>query len=134
MRILQFQCPYPDLAAALKQRMLDQINTWSRLQRLASDPAYGTDPFGMDQWHTHQTDASIHWADWDAIYANLGDDGRKIADQMLGTGPLQGILRMAPLVQQLPNMRLEMLDVPDPVAAGYLPDPETVTPETVSLP
>ena len=127
MKIIQFKCPTDPPATQLKKLMIDQVNTWSRLQRLATDPAYGTEPFGMDQWRTHQTDASIHWADWDAIYANLGDDGRKIADQMLGTGPLQGILRMAPLVSTMPNLRLELLDIADPAAAGYMPAPEAET-------
>lgn len=124
MRILQFLCPQNPPAEQLKQLMVDQVNTWSRLQRLADDPEYTTAPFDVSIWHEHTTTPGLWWLDYDSVYANIGDDGRKIADQMLGTGALQGILRLAPLVQQLPGTKLVLLDVADPVVAGYLPEPE----------
>lgn len=124
MKIIQFRCPSDPPASQLKALMIEQVNTWSRLQRLASDPDYGTDPFGADQWRVHTQDSALHWADWGAIYAHLGDDGRKIADQMLGDGPLRGILRMAPLVASMPDLRIQIVEVDDPVAAGYLPPAE----------
>ena len=124
MKILQFLCPQDPPATQLKQLMVDQVNTWSRLQRLANDPDYTTAPFDASIWHEHTTTAGLWWLDYDTVYAHIGDDGRKIADQMLGTGPLQGILKMAPLVQVLPGTKLELVEVADLVAAGYLPAPE----------
>lgn len=121
MIILQFLCPQDPPATQLKQLMLDQINTWSRLQRLSSDPDYSTAPFGPEIWREHTATAGLWWFDYGSVYAHIGDDGRKIADQMLGNGPLQGILKVAPLVSALPDSRLELVDVADPVAAGYLP-------------
>lgn len=121
MKIIQFRCPVDPPASQLKLLMIEQVNVWSRLQRLASDTEYVTQPFSMDQWRIHTQDPHLYWADWDAIYNNLGDDGRRIADQFLGDKPLQGILRMAPLVAQLPDVRIQIIDVPDPVAVGYLP-------------
>ena len=123
MKILQFLCPQDPPASNLKQLMLDQVNTWSRLQRLANDPEYTTAPFGPEIWREHTAIAGLWWLDYDSVYAHIGDDGRKIADQMLGTGPLQGILKMAPLVQALPGTKLELIEVEDPVVAGYLPVP-----------
>ncbi len=99
--------------------MVDQINTWSRLQRLASDPEYVTNPFDGSIWHEHTVTAGLWWLDYDGVYDVLGDDGRLIADQMFGDGPLQGILKFAPLVQALPNAKLEVVEVADLVAAGY---------------
>ena len=50
MKILQFLCPQDPPATQLKQLMVDQINTWSRLQWLTDDPAYTTAPFSADVW------------------------------------------------------------------------------------
>lgn len=128
MRILQFLCPQDPPASQLKALMVEQINTWSRLQWLADDPQYGTAPFDGSVWREHTTTAGLWWLDYDAVYAHIGDDGRKIADQMLGTGPLQGILRLAPLVAAMPSLKLQLVEVADPVAAGYLPQPASMTP------
>jgi len=127
MKILQFLCPLNPPAVQLKAIMLEQINTWSRLQRLASDPEYTTQPFDMSIWHEHTTTAGLWWIDYDSAYANIGDDGRKIADQMFKPGQLTGILTHAPLVATMPDMKLQLVDVADPVAAGYLPAPENET-------
>lgn len=123
MQILQFFCPQDPPASQLKQLMLDQINTWSRLQRLSNDANYSTAPFGPEIWREHTATAGLWWFDYSSVYAHIGDDGRKIADQMLGNGPLQGLLKAAPLVNALPGSRLELIEVADPVAAGYLPEP-----------
>ncbi len=123
MKILQFLCPQDPPATQLKALIIDQINTWSRLQRLSKDPDYITSPFGDDTWYEHTTIQGLWWMNYDSVYAAVGDDGRKIADQLLGDGPLQGILRMAPLVQQLPDTRLQIVDVEDAVESGYLPTP-----------
>ena len=72
MKIIQFTCAVPQAAEALKQKMLDTINRWSRLSLLAADQSYTTQPFGAETWQTHTT-RPLHWADWDAIYSCLGD-------------------------------------------------------------
>lgn len=124
MKILQFLCPQDPPAEQLKQLMVDQINTWSRLQRLSNDPAYVTAPFSTEIWHEHTATEGLWWFDYDSVYAHIGDDGRKIADQLLGSGPLQGILLTSPLVQDLPGTQLKIVEVEDLVVAGYLPEPE----------
>jgi hypothetical protein len=35
---------------------------------------------------------------------------------------LTGIVLLAPLVAAMPDIRLQMIEVADPVAAGYLPE------------
>ncbi len=121
MKILQFLCPQDPPAEQLKTIMMEQVNTWSRLSRLSSEAAYVTDPFDMSIWHEHPQTAGLWWLDFDAVYAALGDDGRKIADQFFGDGPLQGILLTVPLVAEIPGTRLGFVDIDDPVADGYLP-------------
>ena len=81
----------------------------------------------MSIWHEHTTAPGLWWIDYASIYAQIGDDGRKIADQMLEPGQLTGILLHAPLVVAMPEVKLQMVEVPDPVAAGYLPVPENET-------
>ena len=128
MKILQFLCPLNPPAEQLKQLMVDQINTWSRLRWLANDPEYTTQPFDLSVWREHTVTAGLWWLDYDGIYAQIGDDGRKIADQMFEPGPLTGILLHAPLVVAMPDMKLQLVDVADPVAAGYLPETESTEP------
>ena len=125
MKIIQFTCQIPQVSDALKALMFQQINTWSRLQRLATDPEYVTQPFGADVWHTHTTNPTLHWADWDAIYGALGDDGRVIADQFFGDGPMQGLLLMTDLLPTTaPGVRLHMVDVDDLAVEGYVQPPD----------
>jgi hypothetical protein len=128
MKILQFLCPTNPLSELLKAIILKQFNIWSRLQWLADDPEYTSQPFDMSIWREHTATEGLWWLDYDTIYANIGDDGRKIADQMFEPGPLTGILLHAPLVAAIPEMKLQMIEVPDPVAAGYLPEPERIKP------
>lgn len=128
MKLIQFRCPIPQVAAGLQQVMLEQVNTWSRLNWLPDDPNYVSQPFGMEQWSQHTTDPDLYWANWGAIYDNLGDDGRVIADRFFGDGPLQGLLRTVPLLPQFPSMLLEIVDVPNLVEAGYVSPPDTDLP------
>jgi hypothetical protein len=125
MRVLQFLCPLTPPAEQLKQLMVDQINTWSRLQWLANDPEYITQPFDLSVWREHMTTEGLWWLDYDSTYAQIGDDGRKIATQLLEPGPLTGIVLLAPLVATMPDLKLQMIEVADLVAAGYLPEPES---------
>ncbi len=120
MKILQFLCPQDPPATQLKEIMVDQINTWSRLSWLTNDPAYVTIKYDGSIWHEHTTTPGLWWLDYDSIYSSLGNDGRKICDQMLGDGALQGILKLSPLVQALPDTKLETVEIADLVASGYL--------------
>jgi len=72
MKILQFLCPSNPPAEQLKQLMVDQINTWSRLQWLANDPEYTTQPFDLSVWREHTTTAGLWWLDYDSLRANRG--------------------------------------------------------------
>ena len=125
MRVLQFLCPLNPPAEQLKQLMVDQMNTWSRLQWLADDPEYITQPFDLGVWREHTVTAGLWWLDYDSVYGQIGDDGRKIATQLLEPGPMTGIVLLAPLVATMPDLKLQMIEVADPVAAGYLPEPES---------
>jgi hypothetical protein len=53
MKVLQFLCPQDPLATQLKQLMVDQVNTWSRLQRLSTDPEHTTAAFDVSIWKEH---------------------------------------------------------------------------------
>jgi hypothetical protein len=128
-RVIQFTCADPQITAGLRALMVEQVNTWSRLSRLAADPKQVTDPFDVSVWKDHLTKNGVSWANYDSIYDNLGDDGRKIADQMLGSGPMQGILLNAPLMPSIdPAMRLSIVQVTDMVSEGYqtIPTPPRV--------
>jgi len=129
MKIIQFTCPDNEIATKLKELMTNQVNEWSRLKHLATDPDYVTSPWEVDIWQEHLETPQLWWTNYGAIYDNLGDTGRNIADQMLGFGDWQGIMRLVPLVQQLPDMLVQIVDIEDPVAAGYLPSivPEEIT-------
>ena len=123
MVIIKFHCLDPETAETLKELILLQANKWSRLQYLASDPEYTTSPFGKDEWHEHTQTPGLWWADYGKIYEHLGEHGREIADQMFGPGLYQGILLDTPLSLDYPDARLEIIEVEDPIADGYLAAP-----------
>ena len=125
MRVIQFICSHEETAEELKQRILHQANTWGGFNYLrVDDPDYTTSPWSMDEWHAHLETPGLWWADYGKIYEHLGDRGREVADQMFGTDePLQGILLHAPLSLDYPDARLQIVEVDDPVADGYLPAP-----------
>jgi hypothetical protein len=125
MKVIQFILLHAETAEELKQRILHQANIWAGFNYLREDdPDYSTDAFDMDEWHAHLETPGLWWADYGKIYAHLGDRGREIADQMFGTDhPLQGILLNAPLSLDYPDSHLQIVEVDDPVAAGYLPAP-----------
>lgn len=130
MKIIQFILLHAETAEELKQRILHQANTWAGFNYLrVDDPDYTTDPFGMDEWHAHLETPGLWWADYGRIYEHLGDRGREIANQMFGAGErLQGILLNAPLSLGYPDARLQIVEVADPVADGYLAAPEDIEP------
>ena len=120
MKILQFYCPQTTLASELKDCITEQANIWSRLSRLSSDPEYVTAAFKVDAWQEHTTKPGLWWVDYDAIHSALGDDGRKIANHLIGSPVIKGVLQKAPFNDASPESVLEMVDVADPVATGYL--------------
>ena len=126
--VIQFLCADAEDAEELKEIILEVANEFSGLPFRAEDPDYITNPFGMDEWHEHTQTVGLWWANYGAIYKHLGDSGRKLADRFFGFAPKHGILRHAPLLAAQPEMRLQILDVQDPVAQGYLPAPEVNEP------
>ena len=126
MKIIQFRCPLPETTLGLRQEIIDTINRWSRFQWLANRPGYQTRPFSYALWRTHTIQPDLSWANVDEIYPHLGDTGREEWNERFGDGdgPPQGVLRMAPVIQALPDFKIEIVDVADPVAAGYLPEPK----------
>jgi hypothetical protein len=118
-RVIQFSCPDPTTANGLIGMMVNQANVWSRLRWLTTDPEYVTAPFSPADWHTHTTEATRYWTDWDAVYDNLGDDGKMIADQFLKPGTMTDLLLDKALIASLPDTKLEIVDVADLVHAGY---------------
>lgn len=120
MKIIQFRCLVPEIADQLKAMMVSQINEWSRLRWLKDDPEYATDTYDVSCWKQHLIDPAIYWVNWTPVYENLGESGKLIADQMLGNGPMQGVLLGKPLVNSMPEIVLNILNVIDPVSEGYL--------------
>ena len=123
MKVIQILCPNPQLAEQLKAIVLEVANEMSVLRYRAEDLEYQTRPFGMDQWREHTQTPGLWWANYGEIYKHLGDVGCRLADRFFGFDPMHGILRHAPLLLAQPEMRLQILDVQDPVAQGYLPPP-----------
>lgn len=120
MKIIQFRCESDPPATELKELIVEQMNLWSRLQFLSSDPEYATEKFSVEIWKNKHNDSHTFWVNWDDIYLNLGDDGKKIADRMLGEKPFQGIIRRASFAEEFPDIRLELVDVADLVSEGYI--------------
>ena len=126
--VIQFLCPDPEDAEELKEIILEVANEFSGLPFRAEDPEYITNPLGMDEWREHTQTSGLWWANYGEIYKHLGGSGRKLAERFFGFAPKHGILRHAPLLVAHPEMRLQILDVQDPVAQGYLPAPEVNEP------
>jgi len=122
MRILELYSESAALAENAKFMIVQQFNTWSRLQRLSNDENYTTSAFGIDLWQEHATKPNIFWLNFSSIYENLGDDGKLIADQFLGEKieDGQGLLLDKPLLLNAPKITLTVKEVTDLVADGYL--------------
>lgn len=122
MKLIQFTCDNTELAQALKEKMTRIVNLLSRLNFLTNDPEYITSPFGTDGWYTHTVETNLHWSLWDAVYANLGDNGRELADEVIID------LIVGQEFNAYPGIILEIVDVENPYAAGYLTPPENPAP------
>jgi hypothetical protein len=127
MKLLQFTCQNDPPSTQLKQLLVDQFNSWSRLRWLTTDSGYSTDGFNMSVWKEHTVNIGLWWLNYDNVYNNLGDDGRAIADQMFGDLEFQGVLKASPLVDGVPETQIQIIDVSDLVASGYeLPKENTI--------
>lgn len=122
MQVLQMR-HHPELMEVL----LEQVNLWSRLSvNPIHDPGYVTGPFTESDFRYHTVQTDLQWVLWrdDAtqtgVYWTLGDAGRQIADRFLGAGRLQGLLRLVPLDFSRPQDKLEIVEVVDLVASGYM--------------
>jgi hypothetical protein len=117
MRILRFTETDAARAQALVTEMTAQINTWSRLQHLCDDPDYVTQPFDASIWREHTKIPGLWWLDYSSLHANLGDDGRKIADWFIG------VIGEPGLMAGLTDCTLSLVEINDLVREGYLPTP-----------
>jgi hypothetical protein len=117
MRILRFTETDAARAQALVTEMTAQINTWSRLAHLCHEPDYVTQPFDVSIWQEHTTMPGLWWLDYNSLYANLGDDGRKIADWFIG------VIGEPGLIAGLTDCTLSLVEIDDIVLDGYLPTP-----------
>ena len=120
MKILQFYCSNDPPATELKACITEQANIWSRLTRLALDPDYVTAVFSVDTWQEHTTRPGLWWVDYDSIHAALGDDGRTIANHLIGSEVIKGALQKAPFNNVSPESVLELVEIDDLIAAGYV--------------
>lgn len=119
MQIIQFNCPDPQAANQLKALMTGITNDISRLSYLANDPEYVTEPFSIDGWFEHLQTPGLYWTSWDAVYSALGDTGRSIADNMILP------FMVGQEFAAFPGIVLEVVEVADPVAAGYVLAPSS---------
>jgi hypothetical protein len=126
MKILQFYCPNDPPATELKECITEQANIWSRLTRLSSDPDYVTAVFSVDTWKEHTTRPGLWWVDYGSIHAALGDDGRMIANHLIGSEVIKGALQKAPFNNLSPESVLELVEIDDLVAAGYMANTEQI--------
>jgi len=124
MKILQFICEQDPPSSQLKKLLVDQFNTWSRLNWLTTDVDYVTKKYDPSIWQKHTKIPGLWWLNYDDIYIGLGDDGRAIADQLLGDSQFQGALKSAPLVNGMPDTQLKIINVIDLVESGYMTAPE----------
>lgn len=120
MRIIQFTSTNLTTVSLIKAGCLHQINSWSRLRFLADDPEYITKPYDDSIFKPHPTIKGLYWINYELIYTHLGDDGRIIADGLIGTIEHPGVLLRTPLILTLPESVLEMVDVKSLVEAGYV--------------
>jgi hypothetical protein len=121
MHILQFRATDPgDIQAAIGA-MLVTVNGWSLLDfRARNDAEQVTQPWGPEVFRQHIADPEIWWTNWSQIYPHLGEIGRGLADLNIGTPDNLGILIGSPLSARA--LTLELVDVADLVAAGYVVD------------
>jgi len=121
MKILQFICEQDPPSSELRKLLIDQFNTWSRLNRLTTDANYITQKHDLSIWKKHTQTPGLWWLNYDDICLSLGDDGRFIANQLFGGGTLKGVFKFSFPEQQYPDVTIELFNVDNLVDSGYLP-------------
>jgi hypothetical protein len=101
-------------------------NAFSAIPFRMEDPEYVTRPFGMDVWHEHLQTPGLYWADYSTIYRHIGNVGREILNQLIGTKAWQGILLRVPLDVDFPESCMQLVEVDDLVAQGYIAAPVVI--------
>ena len=125
MRIIEFECYTPEIAFVLKAIMTFQLNQWSRLSYLVTDEEYQTDMFDESIWKVHTQNENLYWANYDEIFSNLGFSGQQIATQLLEPGVFTGVLLQRQLLPSYaPETVLELKNIEDLVAEGYMVEPD----------
>ena len=97
MNIIQFTEPDADKAAIIIERITAQLNAWSNFGVLLQDPTYNTKGFQLSDWQTKADDPTTYWVNYDAVFANLGDQGRLAAQELIGNRRVPGALMRAPV-------------------------------------
>ena len=119
MHILQFRATDQDDIQAAIGAMLVTVNGWSLLDyRVTHDPEQVTQPWGPEAFQQHTTEPELWWANWSQVYPHLGEIGCELADLNIGTPDNLGILIGSSLSAR--ELTLELVDVDDLVAAGYV--------------
>ena len=124
--VIQFNCPDAQTAQALKTCILEMVNAFSAIPFRMEDPEYVTRPFGMELWHEHLQTPGLYWADYGAIHMHIGNVGRQILDRVIGTKARQGLLSRLPLAVDLPESVMQLVEVDDLVAQGYIAAPVVI--------
>jgi hypothetical protein len=132
MKILQFKASELEAIQDATRNMLLTINGWSLLSwRAENNEGQVTLPFGDDIFHQHTTDPELWWVNWSEIYPHLGQIGQSLADLQIGSLDSPGVLLGSYLGSEkitTEKIKLELVEVADLVAAGYLPDDGVVAP------
>jgi hypothetical protein len=121
MNIIQFTEPDADKAAIIIERITAQLNAWSNFGVLLQDPTYNTKGFQLSDWQTKADDPTTYWVNYDAVFANLGDQGRLAAQELIGSRRVPGALMRAPICPDGGSTMLEFSISENLAIDGYLP-------------
>ena len=121
MNIIQFTEPDADKAAIIIERITAQLNAWSNFGVLRQDPNYSTNGFQLTNWQPKADDPATHWINYDAVFANLGDQGRLAAQEIIGNRRVPGALMRAPVCPDGGHTMLEFAMSENLTSDGYLP-------------
>jgi hypothetical protein len=117
--ILQFSCPPGPSLTAASAAFLALMNNASRFNYLVNTPGYGTDQFDNSIFNVSVSTPNLNWINWDTVYSSLGDNGRDIANILIGTPEQPGWMLSAPIPGIAPPTTISILNVADLVASGY---------------
>ena len=111
MNINQFTEPDADKAAIIIERITAQLNAWSNFGVLRQDPTYNTNGFQISDWQIKADDPTTHWVNYDTVFANLGDQGRLAAQELIGSRRVHGALMRAPICPDGGSTMLEFATI-----------------------